>query len=545
MSLSGDLSTLELADLLQNLETHQKSGVLTVESEEDAAHLFFKDGCLALFARKDRAGLMEVLIASGTICEEDYALASKKRRRTGKSLGEVLVKLGVIDRETLLEIARARLLDEACELVTAKRGAFRFSAGGIPRGLFDPEERCLELRLKAGPLLLEAARREDHWQLIRQRVPSDGAHFVAKGQPRGLSTGAEALAAEVLPLLDGSHSVTEVVAAFPHRRFEVYQLLSDLAEERTIRAVGPDEWLSLIAEARGTDKARAERLLERALSANPHHIDLLTQEVALAQDLDEMERAVDALKMVIHLAFESGDVGRARRELARGRQLAPGETAFLERSVRLSLEDGDSAAAVRDGLSLVELWRKPGLHARAVELLEQLLAACPNDERILFSLAQSRADCGDLVGAVQPLMAHGHGQLATGDDAGAQRTFRQVCKLDPRHAGAKEQLAAIERGDITKARARRSKRWQRAKFGFVLAILLGCFVVECLARGALIEVESTIARERMIEEGRYDEAAERYAVVIDRFPASLTAQWNVRRHLADLALKGGKPVRER
>jgi len=145
MSLSGDLSTLELADLLQNLEIHKRTGLLTIEEDEGPSHLYFQDGCLALFAREDRAELMTVLVASGTITAEELATARKKRRRTKRSLGEVLVQIGALDAETLQAVASSRLLDEACELVAAKRGAFTLHAGGIPRGVFDPEERRLDL----------------------------------------------------------------------------------------------------------------------------------------------------------------------------------------------------------------------------------------------------------------------------------------------------------------------------------------------------------------------------------------------------------------
>ena len=37
MVLHGDLETLDLSDLLQNLETHKRTGMLSIESEEQAA----------------------------------------------------------------------------------------------------------------------------------------------------------------------------------------------------------------------------------------------------------------------------------------------------------------------------------------------------------------------------------------------------------------------------------------------------------------------------------------------------------------------------
>ena len=105
-------------------------------------------------------------------------------RGTGKSLSETLVARRTIGAEDLASVAHARLLDEACEIVSAEGGAFTFTEGTVPRGVFDPEERRLRLRLPSSGLLMEAARRQDHWRLIRERVPSDTAHFVVQHVPR-------------------------------------------------------------------------------------------------------------------------------------------------------------------------------------------------------------------------------------------------------------------------------------------------------------------------------------------------------------------------
>lgn len=541
MSLSGDLATLELADLLQNLEIHRRSGVLRVESDDDAAHLYFDEGALALFARDERASLMDVLVASGTIGEEALESAVRKRRRTRKSLGEVLVAAGAVDADTLRAVAESRLLDEACELVAAKRGRFAFQAGSVPRGVFDPEERRLGLRLPAGPLLMESARREDHWQLIRQRVPSDGMHFVAQGKPRKLEQSQAQLAEALLPLLDGSAAVREVVAAFPHRRFELYQLLSDLVDQRAVRAAGPDEWLELVREARQVDPERAQRLLDRALAANPHHLELLSEQVDVAQDLDRLEAAVDALKMVVHLAFEAQDGPRARAELQRARELVPEDGAFLERSVELALEEERDEDARRDGLELVGQWRKPGLHTKAQGLLERLHARLPEDVEVLFELARSHADCGAPARGVGLLMDRAQRCLQSQDDDGARHALDALLRLEPQHAGALEQVAALDSGAFVRRRARRTRRRRQLVLAGALALAAAGFGYECLARGALVEANSAVARERMIEEARYDEAAERYAAVVRRFPWSLTSRWNARRHLADLELKGGRP----
>ena len=143
MGVQGDLGTLELSDLLQNLELHKKSGTLVVQTETDSASFYFDEGRLTLFGAPDRPSLMEVLVGSGLVTAEGLDRARKKRKRTRKSLGEVLVELEEVDHEALVELARSRLLSDTCEVIVSTYGEFQFTP--IPtaiRGLGELPRNC-------------------------------------------------------------------------------------------------------------------------------------------------------------------------------------------------------------------------------------------------------------------------------------------------------------------------------------------------------------------------------------------------------------------
>src|SRR5204863_4875266 len=109
-----------------------------------------------------------------------------------------------------------------------------------------------------------------------------------------------------------SRSVTEIVSAFPHRRFEAYQLLADLATSQSIRVAAPTEMNKLIQELSRHDRQRAMALLERGLAANPRNLDLLCTQALIAEELGELEQASEALKVAVHLQLEAGLAGDAR-----------------------------------------------------------------------------------------------------------------------------------------------------------------------------------------------------------------------------------------
>jgi tetratricopeptide (TPR) repeat protein len=538
MALSGDLSTLELADLLQNLETHARTGVLVIEVHEEECRLYFEEGRLSLIAREGHMPLVDVLVASGAIGADALETARKKRRRSRRSLSEVLVALGAVDEETLRSIAEARLIDEACELVAAGAGAFTFTEGPIPRGVFDPEERRLGLNLPAGPLLLESARREDHWRLIRELIPSDAIHLVVTRAPRG--GGDEPvpeLLAPILAALDGSVSVGELMARFPHRRFEAMNLLSGLVGKRVVREVTPAELLQRAQALEGSDPEHARRLVRRGLQANPRDLELLAARARMAEDVGELEEAAEALKLQVHLLFEMERPEDARSGLARLEKLAPRDPAVWERSFELALAEERADDAIVAGRELASCYLEPGLFGKAAEVHARLAELDPSSWDLASELAHSRAKAGDLAGAVRGLLRFGEDHLARGEDKVAVRAYEEVLALEPANVRAKRSLDLIRSGALARRRESR-RRWRNRCIGTLVAAA-GCYALgyEGLARLGYARAVATIAADELIEERRYAEAAAHLAEVRARLPWAPTAWLDVRVQVADLLRK--------
>src|SRR5687767_4479196 len=77
MPLRGDLSTLELVDIVQNLEMHRKSGVLAVETPRGARQLCVENGAVTMIATPGRPTLMEDLVRANLVREADVESARK------------------------------------------------------------------------------------------------------------------------------------------------------------------------------------------------------------------------------------------------------------------------------------------------------------------------------------------------------------------------------------------------------------------------------------------------------------------------------------
>jgi hypothetical protein len=474
------------------------------------------------------------------VSAEELAQAGKGRRKK-RSVCRLVIDAGLVDEEQLVSWISARITDEACEILMTRGGRFEFEEGEAPAALFDAGERELGIELQAGPLLLEAARRSDHWQLIRERLPSDSVHYELARQPRGIAdpAGAE-LQERVVELIDGTRSIGEIAALFPHRRFETYELLSNLAATRTIRPCDPAALAERVRELAGRDRERAWELLARGLELDPRNLSLLAAKALLAEDLGDLEQTCEALKLVAHVELEQGGTEGARSALERLKTLDADDLFVWEKSFELALEEQRGADALADGKRLVELYRGPGLHRKACAVIERLFTLAGQSWELVRELARLRAAAGDVPGALEVLEQYGAARLAEEASPLARRAYEEMLALDPSCARAQQAVEEIASGAL--ARWRRVRR--RVLVGAVLLVLLPWIGYESLARSACTQATRRVLRSNWIEDGRLEEALEAYRSVEARYPWATVSLYEVRQLTAELEAKRAAALAE-
>ena len=517
MSLHGDLSTLDLTSLFQNLEGARKTGLLLVRGEGEDTQLFFDQGRLAAIAYPERPSLVEYLASAGAIRVRAIESARKRRRR-GQSLGAALVDDGALTAEELANYARARLVDEACEVLASGAHKFEFAEIDRPTDVFDPDERALGIVLPASPLLLESARRSDHWTMIREQLPSDSAHLMAARTPPAPPDRAKArFLGQVLDLVDGSRNVREVVARFPARRFEVYQLLADLTKAQVLRPIPVADLNQRILELARRDRKRAMALLDRSLEQNPHHLALLRTKAMLAEKSGDRAQAVEALKLVLHLELEAAERNSAKSTLAKLRDLDEGDPFAWEKSFELALEENRRDDAIEDGRALVEIYKKPGQHRKVVHVLERLCKLRDPGFELVVELAHARADAGDRDAAVKGLEQFAARAIAVESYPLACEAYEEILSIHPSRARAKETLRNLRNGAVAQRRARWRRLRRRALAGFLGLVVLPWTAAEILAHRAFVAATRDMVHESLLESGRLREARDRLAAVRSRY----------------------------
>lgn len=535
MGVSGDLATIDLADLLQNIEAHARTGTLILHSEEGDSQLFFRGGHVALMTHNDRPSFAESLVLCGRLTRRRLDAAQRKLRGTKRCVAELLVSARVFSLEELRELAEHRLAEDVADLIADARGEFQFDEGTDPGPRFDADEAVLQLSLAVAPLVLEATRRIDHWVEIRKFVPSDALHFRVRDGARPPSQAEDPeMVTELLRVLDGSRSAFEVVAAFPEQRFLAYKLLADLVRDRIARPVTGDDLLALAQAVQDDDAVRARKLVRRGLDSEQHHEGLLAAEARLAEDLGDAAAAAAAHKLLAHLHLEAGRTEPASAALAEGIRLTPNDPSLWERTLQLALAQGRRQDCIRDGMRLVELYRGPGLHARAKAVLDRLLCVAPDAVDLHVEFARTAVDCGEPEQAIRHLARRGKALVGAGNYVAARTLYSEILTIDPNHDEAAVSVEMIDKEEF----ARRRERRRRVLFGMGMAAtigLVGTFVsLEVLARVASIEVRSMVSRECMIERGQYDDAIAIWRRMQQEHPLTPTAWFDVPRCIADL-----------
>jgi tetratricopeptide (TPR) repeat protein len=535
MGVSGDLATIDLADLLQNIEAHARTGTLVLKAEDGDSRLFFKGGRVALMTRSDRPSFAEALVMSGQLSQRKLDAARGKLKVSKRCRAELLVGSRMFAFEALKELAENRLREEVADLIADARGEFAFEETTTPGAGFDPDEASLQLALPVAPLVLEATRRIDHWVEIRKFVPADAMHFRARegARVRGEAEDQE-LATELLKALDGSRSALEVVGMFPDRRFLAYKLLADLVRDRAARPVTGDDLLKLAVGAAAADEPRARMLVRRGLDSEPHHEGLLAAEAKFAERLDDASGAAAAHKLLAHLHAEAGRTEEAVSALEQAKRLTPNDPTLWERTLQLALAQGRREDGLRDGMQLVALYRGPGLHARAKAVLERLLRVEPDAIDLHLEFARTAVDCGAAAEGIKHLARRGKALVGAGNYVAARTIYAEILAIDPNHNEATISIEMIDKEEFAHRRERRRRVLFATGLGTTAAAFGTALVLEVSARIACIEARSLLSRERVIEQGHYQDAIAVWQRVRSDHPWTPTAWFDLPRQIADL-----------
>jgi hypothetical protein len=240
--LRGDLAVLGFANLLQVLVQSGCEGLLTLDFGAYRKVLRLSAPGVRLLRGSKRSGVLDRLI---------------HRANTAAPASP-----GAPDARPALEpVIREWLLEEVCEVFRWSRGTFTFEPGeGSEKSKEEAEGLWSRypVHVDVMTIVLEAARRGDELARIRAVLPELGdipERTQGSGSPSGLDSQAEVLS-DLLPLIDGRHTLGQILRTSVFPRFSVLQAIHELFQRREIRfrtAGWPADETGQEREASGTE----------------------------------------------------------------------------------------------------------------------------------------------------------------------------------------------------------------------------------------------------------------------------------------------------
>lgn len=299
MGISGNLKTMQLAELLQWLSMGQKTGTLLIEGHGIEKRIYFQNGRINSSSSSDqREYLGHFLVSHGYITEEELKMAMEVQEESHILLGRILVMINAINEVDLLRLMRKKAEESIYDVFLWEEGNFEFVDGELP------DLKMVPLSLDVTGIIMEGMRRYDEWQRIRLRVP-DSQTIPQIVKPMNLDdlTEQEKL---IVPYVDGLRTIEAIALQTHNAEFNVARMVY----------AGLGDGTMGIVEKPSRQRATAAAVAG-AVASGENDVEVFLER-GRAQLKDDPNKAYRMFKVAAELDPADGRVVEAIREAERG-----------------------------------------------------------------------------------------------------------------------------------------------------------------------------------------------------------------------------------
>ena len=256
MGIAGDLATMSIAELLQFLETGQKSGVLRVGRESISKEIFFEKGSIIGSTSTDpKEYFGQFLLHYGKIDEAQLRLALENQRHQRQvPLGRMLLSMGVFNEGEMMELLHLRALEIMYELFLWEQADFQFENQA------PPPDNLIRIEIKPTSVIMEGVYRLDEWRRYRAVLPSDRVilGLVPGRSPAGVEQGSDI--PRILWFVKKRMTAGEICYNMHASPFHVYSRLHQLLDEGVVQVIEEQPQPALVSPIAAEPEASGETL---------------------------------------------------------------------------------------------------------------------------------------------------------------------------------------------------------------------------------------------------------------------------------------------
>jgi hypothetical protein len=232
MGIQGNLSTMNVSDLLQFLAAGRKTGMLRFDRAKIVKQIYFDNGLIVGASSNDpKEYLGQMLIHYGKLDESQLKAAMQIQRSSGGRLGEILISSKVLSEADVVEILRIRTLDIIYDLFLWEEAQFELHDNEAP-----PPD-LIRIEVKPTNVIMDGIYRLDEWKRYRTLIPSDRALLeLGPGWTASLSVAREVRL--IFYFVSKHMSVAEICYNMHASPFHVYGQLYELISQGLVRVAG-------------------------------------------------------------------------------------------------------------------------------------------------------------------------------------------------------------------------------------------------------------------------------------------------------------------
>ncbi len=235
--LEGDLSRVQLPDVLSFVNMIRVSGKLLLRQDSMERTILWKEGDI-VFASSNSPehSLGQFLLRNGKINEEQYE-ESKRRVTPQLRHGKLLVQMGAISPKDLWWGVKNQALEIIYTLFEWKYGTFTFC-----ESMEELSSERIVLQVNTSSVIMEGIRRLDESARIVEKIPNLEVVFmkVPNVEPDFDDLEMSRTEIQIYRNIDGKLTVRELIGRSELTEFEVTRMLFQLVSARMIE-VAPEE----------------------------------------------------------------------------------------------------------------------------------------------------------------------------------------------------------------------------------------------------------------------------------------------------------------
>ncbi len=524
MSFQGDISSLSLCDVFQNLVGNKKTGTLSVHANDSDTHIQFQDGHIISYTDTRGFSVPQWLVDKEIVAQENLEEALKRYRRAKrKTLGEILRDLKLLDLEEYTKYVKYVVWESLCEALSFQEGSFTFRESDLNPDHGDREVKSLGLTFSASSLIMEAARRSDDWEQIRRHMPSEHEIYVISPSERAhLAEKAEdEITANTVELLDGSLTLSQVIAHLPYSRFEACRCIADLISRKKAKPL--DSAQAVARSSSGRDPMNAIACLKTILEREPNNHEVLNKLASLYESQGLLEDSAKCTKMLAISYLESDDLQKAKHYLRKSLELNPKDIISWQKLWDCVVRRNVDEEIRSFGKKYVQHFLQLGLPEMARDRLIDLVQRFPERYEFRLGLADARFALGERKTAIQELSEYGEGLIEASAYDRAEVVFQRILTFDHSHERAQQVVEEIRSGKLEQRKELRRRVFHGSIVVACLLLGAGITIREVWVGQRVFEFSRTVFAESILEDHRYDDAIKAIRGIKADYPFSFTA----------------------